>query len=208
MSGVIPHPAIRALRSPLAWAGLCFLIGADYRLARWVATLPTGGTGEPGWYTLATRWAGNGAVVGLCAVGLWLVGHTLWNRRVELGGKWVLGAVLLTGFWAQIPKLLIGRPRPRAWLHDGLLWPQGSFTRHSSFPSGHTMVSFAVATVLAAVWPRAGWLFFLVATLIAAGRIYGGDHFLTDVLVGGWLGTLIGQFCAGQWREQAGASDA
>lgn len=61
-----------------------------------------------------------------------------------------------------------------------------------SFPSGHSMTAFAVATVLGLFYPALmpGVLF--CALSIAASRILLGMHFLSDVLAGSLLGASIG----------------
>lgn len=62
----------------------------------------------------------------------------------------------------------------------------------SSFPSGHSAVSFAVATVLAvnrfSCWP----LFLLLAALVGFSRLYLYVHFPSDVLAGAVVGAAAG----------------
>jgi undecaprenyl-diphosphatase len=61
-----------------------------------------------------------------------------------------------------------------------------------SFPSGHALNAFALAAVVGpafpAAWPVVGFL----AASIAASRVVLGVHFLSDVLAGAVLGTVIG----------------
>jgi undecaprenyl-diphosphatase len=60
-----------------------------------------------------------------------------------------------------------------------------------SFPSGHAMVSFACATVLALAVPRLRWQLYALATLISFSRVYVGVHYPLDVLAGAVLGVAI-----------------
>jgi undecaprenyl-diphosphatase len=61
-----------------------------------------------------------------------------------------------------------------------------------SFPSGHSLNAFALATVLALAFPLTAVPVLLVAASVAASRVVLGLHFLSDVLAGAALGALIG----------------
>ncbi|WP_394297763.1 phosphatase PAP2 family protein [Methanosarcina horonobensis] len=63
-----------------------------------------------------------------------------------------------------------------------------------SMPSGHSLMSFALAVFL---YPRAGkfkilvWIF---AVTVSLSRIFIGVHFPSDVIAGAFLGCIIGFF--------------
>jgi undecaprenyl-diphosphatase len=59
-----------------------------------------------------------------------------------------------------------------------------------SFPSGHTLSSFAVAKVLSIYFHEYELLFMVIAILIALSRLYLYVHYPTDVLAGIILGLL------------------
>ena len=61
-----------------------------------------------------------------------------------------------------------------------------------SFPSGHTMSSFAATIVLLYMDKKIGIIAFLLAFLIGFSRLYLYVHFSTDVLAGVIIGILIG----------------
>ena len=63
----------------------------------------------------------------------------------------------------------------------------------SSFPSGHSTTVFALATMLALFEKNKKWniLYLLGALGVGYSRIYLGQHFLGDVLVGSGLGMLV-----------------
>lgn len=66
-----------------------------------------------------------------------------------------------------------------------------------SFPSGHTMVAFAVILPLSYFYPELLWTLLFCALSIAASRIVLGMHFLTDVIAGAVLGSLLGLWAYG-----------
>lgn len=61
-----------------------------------------------------------------------------------------------------------------------------------SFPSGHSITAFSVATTLGLFYPVLQLPLLAAAVLIAASRIVLGMHFLSDVLAGTALGVALG----------------
>ncbi len=91
-------------------------------------------------------------------------------------------------FW--VLKRVAGRKRPvdiapHCWAE---LLPPDRF----SFPSGHTITSFAVATSLSLYYPSLGVPFLLLAASVGASRVVLGMHFLSDVVAGAGLGAALG----------------
>jgi undecaprenyl-diphosphatase len=87
-------------------------------------------------------------------------------------------------------KRLTGRKRPcqiepHCW---ATLLPPDKF----SFPSGHTITAFAVATPVVLFYPSLAVGVLFCAFSIAASRILLGMHFLSDVLAGAMVGTCVG----------------
>ena len=61
-----------------------------------------------------------------------------------------------------------------------------------SFPSGHTLSAFAAGSVLALCFLPFAPAVLVVAASVGAPRVVLGLHFLSDVLAGAALGSLIG----------------
>ena len=63
-----------------------------------------------------------------------------------------------------------------------------------TFPSGHAITVFAVATVLCLYHrnKRLQYLWISLALIVALSRVYLSMHFLTDIFVGSVFGILIG----------------
>jgi undecaprenyl-diphosphatase len=98
--------------------------------------------------------------------------------------------ILVAESVSGILKDRIGRDRPP--LADPDPEPLVRLPATFSFPSGHSTVAFACATVLAVAVPRLAWPLYALAALIAFSRIYVGVHYPGDVLAGALLGVLVG----------------
>jgi undecaprenyl-diphosphatase len=64
-----------------------------------------------------------------------------------------------------------------------------------SFPSGHSITSFAIALSVGMFYPDLQIVLLAVALLIASSRIILGMHFLSDVLAGSAIGIFLG-YCS------------
>ncbi len=62
-----------------------------------------------------------------------------------------------------------------------------------SFPSGHTAVAFAVATVYGRRYPKYKWAFYTAAAGVGWARMQRERHFLSDVVGGAALGYYSGR---------------
>ena len=112
-------------------------------------------------------------------------------KRYRTVGITVLAALLLCGLIGNLGlKQLVARPRPYVLNPEiVLLIPQPA---DYSFPSGHTMSSFASSTVIFFHNRLAGCFTFLFGILMAFSRLYLCVHYATDVLGGIVIGTGIG----------------
>ncbi len=92
-------------------------------------------------------------------------------------------------------KATTGRSRPE--LNDGSgKFSLGSFdSEHTSFPSGHTVSAFSIASVFSAesdsLWVSGAA--YGLASLAALQRVYSDNHWASDVFAGAVLGTAVGK---------------
>jgi membrane-associated phospholipid phosphatase len=73
----------------------------------------------------------------------------------------------------------------------------GPLGKGSSFPSGHAMMGFSVATVFARRYREhkwVPWVAYGVAGILSFSRITTGAHFPSEVFIGGALGYAIARF--------------
>lgn len=104
---------------------------------------------------------------------------------------------LLSGLIAQGLKKVFHAPRPKAIISYDMYQHFIENITHSgnnSFPSGHTTSAFALATVLC-LYAKNRYLqllYFIMALLVGYSRIYLGQHFLPDVVVGMMIGMGVG----------------
>lgn len=116
----------------------------------------------------------------LGALATYGIGRYSQSRRVTAIGGDLLRAQLLSQTITAGVKMSVRRTRP-----DGTQF---------SFPSGHSSVTFASATVLHRhLGPKVGIPAYAVATYVAASRIQEHRHFLSDVAFGAALGIAAGR---------------
>ena len=109
----------------------------------------------------------------------------------------LLIALSLSGLLNTAIKWLAGRNRPISLFEDGSFgfdFFQIAFIYEStSFPSGHAVTAFALATALSfLIKPYWCMIAFMAATLIAFSRVVLTAHYLSDVIAG----AVVGIICA------------
>ncbi len=146
----------------------------------------------PRWFRtwmLASSHAGDG--------GLWMVlgfillafGGTRRFRALEAG--LISSAIGWAVFF--LVKRVTGRERPCVKEHHcwSTLLPPDRF----SFPSGHTIMAFAVAVPIGLSYPDLLIGLIFCSMSVAASRVVLGLHYFSDVLAGILIGCTIGLIC-------------
>ena len=149
--------------------------------------------------------AGNATVIGTIAapVSLYAIGLIRKDSKMErtalLAGEAVADAEIVTTVLKDATK----RVRPAGFpaqgnLNDSWFESSGSLLRgNGSFPSGHTIAAFSVATVIARRYGNHRWVPYAaygMAALVGFSRLSLSAHFMSDVLMGGALGYSISRF--------------
>ena len=132
-------------------------------------------------------------------------GYAFGRASLKRAGWETLIAHLVSGGINTALKHAVGRARPK-FMHSGNseFFPFGG-SGWDSFPSGHSMATFAVAAVLAVRFPKVRWLVILWAFAVSVSRLFRASHFLTDIVAGTVLGVLIGAVVAHPWAERRAA---
>jgi membrane-associated phospholipid phosphatase len=149
--------------------------------------------------------SGNATAVGtiVAPVSLYAIGlirkDTKMQHTALLAGEAVADAEILTTVLKDTTKRV--RPAgfsPSGNLNDSWFDSRGSFLRgNGSFPSGHTIAAFSVATVIARRYGNHRWVPYAaygMAALVGFSRLSLSAHFLSDVFAGGALGYSISRF--------------
>jgi membrane-associated phospholipid phosphatase len=173
---------------PLA-AATAGLIATDARTAKWLPNTPD-----------QIRWSqgvanfGSIYTLGFVTGGMLVGGKVIHKPRYTKIGRIsaeALASAVLTNYAL---KGITQRERPDHGDGEGRFWVGGQ-----SFPSGHAMNSWAVAIAIGRSPECPKWLAitsYTIATAVSISRWSAHKHFPSDILVGGVLGGLIGNYVA------------
>jgi hypothetical protein len=125
--------------------------------------------------------------------GFYLLGTFNHNEHVKETGMLGAEAIGNAAVTYTILKLATDRERPEVGAGNGRFWHYNRLG--SSFPSGHSALTWAGATVIAHEYPKR-WVQILAygtATSVAFTRYSGREHFPSDVFLGSVVGYFIGR---------------
>lgn len=164
------------------------LIATDTRTADLLPNTPN----QKKWSGRVSQIGASYSQVGLSG-GIYLLGKATANRHTEETGLLALHAIAHTQIITQVVKQLTNRERPLT--HDDI--SAGFWSGGDSFPSGHASTTFAVATVFAYEYRQhlaVPIVAYGVASAVAASRLSAQRHWVSDIVVGGSTGFLIGRY--------------
>ncbi|MBI5430315.1 MAG: phosphatase PAP2 family protein [Nitrosomonadales bacterium] len=114
------------------------------------------------------------------------------GNAIAVAQDGLTSVILASGIITTVTKVAVGRARPREDKGVAHFRPFGG---DQSFPSGHAAHAFAVASVIANHYDET-WVTctsYSVASLVGVARSYHGGHFVSDILAGAMIGTLVGK---------------
>jgi membrane-associated phospholipid phosphatase len=157
-----------------------------------------------------TRFGGDWGVYSVIASGI--LGASFKDEKMVQTSLLATQAMITSGVWANIIKILTGRERPIAdyafsktrggeWYgpfakYDQDLAIRKPVSAFDAFPSGHTATAFSIATVFASQYrdkPAIPIICYSAATLIGISRLTEHEHWASDVFAGGLLGYICGK---------------
>jgi membrane-associated phospholipid phosphatase len=140
------------------------------------------------------------------------------NEKLKTTTLLATQAYITGGAVGSVLKFVSGRTRPSYYDAGVEAEPKflGPFSKtstdakgkkvYSSFPSGHTTVAFAAATVFASEYknkPLVPIIAYTAASLIGVSRITENKHWATDVFVGAAIGFLTGKQVVNNYHRYA-----
>ena len=137
-------------------------------------------------------YAGSAYGVGGIAATFYLVGRAKHDERARETGLLGAEALIDSAIVVTALKEITQRARPLSGRDRGDFFDGGS-----SFPSGHSIEAWSLATVIANEYHDRPWVqigAYGIATAVSLSRFTGSQHYLSDVLVGSAAGYGIGRY--------------
>lgn len=116
----------------------------------------------------------------------------------------VLLTAIVSGIAVNLLKIVFARYRPELYFKQGDYGFSWFDQTHllASFPSGHSATAMAVATALTLLFPRYGWFFIITGVVIIFSRVVLAEHYISDVIAGGYLGVITSVYLFNRYFKQ------
>lgn len=197
--------AIHWYEATAAAGGTALVLLVDQPVQRFVQRHRSGTSGD---LSDVFRQAGDARIALAVAGGLTLAGVVVDDDHVRDAGLRAGASLATAGVAAEVLKFGLGRGRPASFTSATNFRPFTSeqdtlgVDSRGSFPSGHAVIAFALATSLADDIHRAPATvaLYTVATGTALSRLNDDRHWLSDVVGGAVLGVTSARLMSGRWR--------
>jgi membrane-associated phospholipid phosphatase len=126
-------------------------------------------------------------------------------RRWELTLLAACISLLIAVQFENTLKFTFGRYWPDTWTHDNPslirdnaygFHPFHAGSWYASFPSGHTIRTVAIVSVVWIAYPRSRLVCAMATAAVVIGLIGMNYHFVGDIVAGGFVGGIIGMYVA------------
>jgi membrane-associated phospholipid phosphatase len=135
------------------------------------------------------------------SAGFYFLGTKAGNERFRETGLLGFETLIDTTIVESVIKMATHRARPLEGDGKGHFWDSSGSFLNASFPSGHAINSFALASVFAHQYPHPIYLPMIaygLASTVVGARLAARKHFPGDVVAGAALGWFIGDYVYGK----------
>ncbi|WP_394131422.1 phosphatase PAP2 family protein [Shewanella maritima] len=124
------------------------------------------------------------------------------HQSLQFLAKLLVMTIVLATFVRVSAKFIFGRTWPETWTNDNPSWiahsvmefhPFSSSLSFHSFPSGHALFTFALASIFWRCIPQYRLLWLACMLTVLVGQLGQNYHYLGDVMAGATLGLLVAQ---------------
>jgi hypothetical protein len=158
----------------------------------------------------ALNWGGDLQAAEIATGIVYLGGLFAGQDEIRITGRMLAQTLIYSGSAFYAVAVVAGRSRPYALegAHEFDFWQFDNASQ--SFPSGHTVVAFSVATVMASRLDHwaASVLLYGAAAGVSLGRMYQDFHWASDIFLGAVIGYSAGKFVQHRENERRGGGEA
>src|SRR5678815_55670 len=141
----------------------------------------------------------------MCIRDSYFIGLGADKQRFRETGILGFEALADTELLVTFSKLVTHRERPLEGNGNGSFWSEQCTLWNSSFPSGHAINSWALASIVAHEYPRPRIIPIIaygLATTVVGARFAARQHFASDVVIGAAMGWFIGDYVYAKRHNQ------
>ena len=134
------------------------------------------------------------------SAGFYLIGSKRHDERFRETGLIAFETLIDANITAEVIKLVANRARPTESDGKGHFLDSPNGAWNSSFPSGHAVNTWALASVIAHEYPRpvVKIVVYGLASTVVLARVGARRHFPGDVVAGAGLGWFMGDYVYGK----------